>query len=142
MSQESLIDAAKAPVIAYGQKDWNAVGAAVSPYCVYDEVATQRQLQGGDAVMACWQGWATAFPDSKATIHSALVSGNTVVLELTWNGTHTGPLQTAAGQIGATGKTIAVRACQVVEIADGKAKNMRQYFDLATLMQQLGVASS
>lgn len=30
----------------------------------------------------------------------------------------------------------------VVEMANGKAQSIRQYFDLATLMQQLGVAAS
>jgi hypothetical protein len=32
-----------------------------------------------------------------------------------------------------------VRAVQVVEVADGKAKNIRQYFDMATILEQMGV---
>ena len=56
---------------------------------VYDEVATLRKVQGVDQCLPLWRGWATAFPDSKATFHGAVVSGNTVVLELTWKGTHT-----------------------------------------------------
>jgi steroid delta-isomerase-like uncharacterized protein len=138
MSQ-SLIDAAKAVDIAYGEKNWNAVKASVTPGIVYDEFGTQRKIQGADQLIAAWQGWATAFPDSKATFHSAYVSGNTVVLELTWRGTHKGPLQMPGGQIAATGKKIDLPACQVIEIADGKAKSMRHYFDMATMMRQIGV---
>jgi len=138
MSQ-TLIDTAKAQVIAYNNKDWGAVRAAIAPGFVYDEVPTQRKVQGVDATIACWQGWATAFPDSKATFHSALVSGDTVVLEISWRGTHTGPLQTPADPIAATGKPIDVRACQVVEVAGGQAQSVRQYFDMATLLRQLGV---
>lgn len=135
------VDVAKAPTIAYGKKNWDALRAAVAPDFVYDEVATQRKMQGFDQYLAVSKGWATALPDSKAEFHTALVSGNTVVLELTWRGTHTGPLQMPSGQIAATGKRIELRGCQVVEIAGGKAKSMRQYFDMATLMQQLGITT-
>ena len=138
MSQK-LIDAAKAPIIAYGKKDWTAVRASMAPGFQYDEVPTQRKLRGVDNVVACWQGWATAFPDSKATFHDAFVSGGTVVVEVTWKGTHRGPLETPNGQIAATGKPIKIRACEVFEVAGGKAKSMRHYFDMATMLQQLGV---
>ena len=139
MTQKSLIDAAKAPVIAYNEKNWDALKAALSPKIVYDEVSTQRKVQGIKDVLGVWKGWATAIPDSKAKFHSALVSGNTVVVEVTWRGTHKGPLQMPTGEIPPTGKKIELRACQVFEIAGGKAQSMRQYFDMATLLQQLGV---
>src|SRR5205809_2487745 len=87
-----------------------------------------------------WQGWSTAFPDSKATFHNAYASGDTVVLEVTWRGTHKGPLQTETGQIPATGKPIEIRACGVLEIAGGKAKSMRHYWDMATMLQQIGAS--
>jgi steroid delta-isomerase-like uncharacterized protein len=103
--------------------------------------AFHRKLQGADQLISAWQGWATAFPDSKATFHSAFVSGNTVVLEVTWRGTHKGPMHMPRGQIAATGKKIEVPACQIIEIADGKAKSMRQYFVMATIMQQLGITA-
>ena len=138
MSQK-LIDAAKAPIIAYSKKDWTAVRASMAPGFQYDEVPTHRKSRGVDKAVAVMQGWAAAFPDSKATFHSAVVSGNTVVVEVTWKGTHRGPLETPSGHIAATGKPIKLRACQVVEIAGGKAKSMRQYFDMATMLQQLGV---
>ena len=140
MSQQSLIDAAKAPSIAYNNKDWEAVKAAVTPGFLYDEVATQRKTQGADQVIAAWQGWGTAFPDSKATFDNAHASGDTVVLEVTWRGTHKGPLQTATRQIPARGKSIEIRACQILEIAGGKAKSMRHYWDMATMLQQIGAS--
>jgi len=137
MSQQ-LIDAAKAPILAYGKKDWEAVKSSVSPGFTYDEVATNRKVKG-DEFLACWKDWATALPDSEATFNSAFVSGDTVVLEVTWRGTHKGPLQMPTGPIAATGKKIEIRACQVFQMAGGKAQSMRQYFDMATLLQQLGV---
>lgn len=143
LSPQQLIDAAKAPLLTYGQKDWDAVKASITPDFVYDEVATSRKVQGVDQVLTVWRGWATAFPDSKATFHSAHASGNTVVLEVTWKGTHTGPLEMPKGPIAATGKRIDFRACNVIEInaEKEKAKAQRQYFDMGTLLQQLGITS-
>ena len=139
MSEQALVDAAKAPILAYNEKDWEAVNRAIASDLAYDEVGTQRNLRGAADVIAAWKGWAAAFPDSKATFEAAHVSGNTVILEVTWRGTQSGLLQTPAGDIPATGKKIEMRACQVVDIADGKARGIRQYFDMATMMTQLGV---
>jgi steroid delta-isomerase-like uncharacterized protein len=138
-TEQQVIEAAKAPIVAYGNKDWTAVKAGIAPDAVYDEVATHRRIQGADDVISLWRGWATAFPDSKATFHSARASDGTATIELTWRGTHSGPLKTPDGEIAATGKKIEIRACQVVDVADGKAKVIRQYFDMATMVQQLGV---
>lgn len=143
LSPQQLTDAAKAPFLAFGRKDWDAVRASITPDFAYDEVATNRKTQGQDQTLALWKGWAAAFPDSAPTFHGTSVSGNTVVLELTWKGTHTGPLETPKGPIAATGKRIEIRACSVTEITpeSGKAKLARQYFDMATMLQQLGVTN-
>lgn len=138
---QGIVDSAKATIVAYNQKDWAAVRAVAAPGFVYEEFGTQRRLKGIDDVLAAWRGWATAIPDSKATVNNEYVSGNTVVFELTWSGTHTGPLQTPRGVIAPTGKTINLPACQVVEIAGDKTKAVRHYFDMATLLLQLGVSS-
>lgn len=106
---------------------------------VYDEVATARKPQGTSEIVTVWKGWGGAFPDSKATFEGACVVGNTVILEVTWRGTHTGTLQTPTGQIPATFKKIEMRACNVVDVVDGRVQQMRQYFDMATLMGQIGI---
>jgi steroid delta-isomerase-like uncharacterized protein len=136
----SMTDIARASVLAYNDKDWKAARTALAPNCVYDEVATRRKAHGADDILAVWQGWAKALPDSKATIHSELVTGNTVVLELTWHGTHSGPLQTPRGELAPTGKKMELRACQVIEVSGEKVKMVRHYFDMATLLGQLGAS--
>ncbi len=141
VAPEQLIQAAKAPLIAYSNKDWKAVRASITSDFVYDEVATHRKAKGADEVMTLWKGWAEALPDSKATFHEVYVSGTTVVLELTWKGTHTGPLETPDGPIAPTGKKIEIRACNVMKVAGEKVSMQRQYFDMATMLAQLGVTS-
>ncbi len=134
-----LIGAAKLPYIGYSEKNWDKVRAAVSPDFQYDEVVTGRNVSGIDAVLEIWDGWAAAFPHSEAEFHSAVASGNTVVLELTWNVTHTGPMPTPNGEVIGTGKTASVRAISVLEMENGKAVSCRQYFDMGTLLSQLGL---
>ena len=139
---ESVVDTAKSQITAYNHKDWNAVAALLAPGCVYDEVATHRRVQGVNEIMAAWRGWATALPDSNATFDRVLVSGDVVTLELTWRGTQTGPLDTPSGALPPSGRSIDMRACQIVEVADGKVQSIRHYFDMATLLQQLGAFSA
>jgi steroid delta-isomerase-like uncharacterized protein len=103
--------------------------------------ATHRRVDGADAFVDLCKGWAAAFPDSRPEFHNAVASGQTVVLELTWTGTHTGPLATPTGDVAPTGKSINLRSIQVVEVRDGKAAGTRQYFDMATMMSQLGLAT-
>jgi steroid delta-isomerase-like uncharacterized protein len=140
LSQQQLIDAAKAPILAFNDKDWDAVRASIARDLVYEEVATGRKAEGIDQVLPLWQGWAAAFPDAKATIHNAAGGDNTVVIELSWKGTHKGPLQLPEGPLAPTGNRIDVRACFVVEMAGDKPRRERHYFDMATMLQQLGVA--
>jgi steroid delta-isomerase-like uncharacterized protein len=135
---KSVIDTAKAQVIAYNDKDWDAVRRCAAAQLYYDEVATQRKARGVDDVIKLWLGWATALPDSRATFEGAVASGNTVTLELTWRGTHKGPLKTPAGELAPTGKQIELRSCQVIEVDGDKVKSVRQYFDMGTLLKQLG----
>ncbi|HXS25993.1 MAG TPA: hypothetical protein VN719_17285, partial [Gemmatimonadales bacterium] len=75
VSPQTLIDAAKAPILAYNDKNWDLVRAAMSPNFVYDEVGTRRRLQNADDTILAWKGWAQAFPDSRATFNETLVSG-------------------------------------------------------------------
>lgn len=149
-SLQTPLQVAKAPVEAYNDKNWHRLRSVVTPDFVYEEVATQRRLEGVDAVFACWQGWAQAFPDSRATfneefvsngiVSSGIVSGTgIVVLEVTWSGTHTGLLDLPGGPVAPTNRAIRLQGCQVIGLRNGKAQSIRHYFDLATLLQQLGM---
>lgn len=138
-SSQAMIDAAKASILAYNDKNWENVKASLTTDALYDEVCTQRKLQGQAEIIECWKGWARAFPDSKATIHGAIASGSTVCVEMSWRGKHTGPLELPSGPVAATQKPIDVRACQVLEMSGTQARVIRHYFDMSTLLQQLGI---
>ncbi|HKY71898.1 MAG TPA: ester cyclase, partial [Nitrospira sp.] len=117
---------------------WGAAKEVLAADTVYDEVATQRNIQGVEEVISAWKGWAKAFPDGKGSLDKETVSGNTVVLELTWRATQAGPLQLPGKDLAATGKKVELRACQIIEVSGDKVKSLRHYFDLSSLLRQLG----
>jgi len=58
MSRRELIEAAKASIEAFSEKDWNAVREAVAPDIIYDEVVTGRKAEGIEEVL-------TPFPQGR-----------------------------------------------------------------------------
>lgn len=136
MADQDLIATARGLVEAFNASDWERT-RALTGAGVYHEVGTQRRLQG-DEILPALQGWKQAMPDVKGTITNALASGNQVLLEVTWNGTHTGPLQTPTGPIPASGKRQSTPSAWVFEFDGGKIKESRQYFDMVAFLQQIG----
>jgi len=138
----NVIDIAKAAVTAYNEKDWSKVKDILAANAVYDEKGTHRRIQGAGEIIEAWQGWANAFPDSKATFVREFASGDTVVLELVWKGIHTGLLQTPTGTIPPSNKPIEMPACQVVQVEGGKVKSASHYFDMLTMLTQIGATAA
>ncbi len=94
MSTQDLTKVAQELVDAFNAGDWQRFRAVVAPDVRYDETGTQRSVHGADQYVALCQGWRQALPDVRGTIRTTVNSGNTVVQELTWEGTQTGPLET------------------------------------------------
>ena len=128
---------ATAMVEAFNQGDldryMNLAGDAT-----YNELGTGRSMSG-DAYRDALAGWRTAFPDVVGTITNTIEMGNEVVQEITWTGTHNGPLATPDGEIPATGKSQTTPAVMISEYDGDHLKESRHYFDMMALMAQLGV---
>ena len=142
MAEQDLVKTARGLVEAFNRGDWEACKAALTSDSLYDEVGTARRLQGIDKIIEGFQGWKGAMPDVKGTVTNALTVGNTAVLEVTWSGTHTGPLPGPTGTLRATGKQQTTRAGWLLNFEGGKIKESRHYFDMLSFMQQLGVMPS
>ncbi len=138
MTDQDPAQLATALVTAFNNNDWSAYQQNLTADSIYDEVGTSRKLEGVDTIVGALKGWKEAMPDVKGTVSSAISTGNTAVLEVSWTGTHTGPLQGPSGTIPATGKQQTTRAGWVLEFDDGKLKQSRHYFDMLSFMQQLG----
>jgi steroid delta-isomerase-like uncharacterized protein len=122
---------------AFGDGDWERVRAMLTSDAVLDEVPTQRHVEGADAIVELSRGWKQAFSDARATVTNVLASDDTAVLELTYEGTHDGTLESPQGAIPPSGKKATVRAVQILRVTDGKVNEFRNYFDLLTLLGQI-----
>ena len=135
---QSAEDTARESIECYNAGDFDRLRSLLADDFYEEELATQRRLEGADARVEAAQTWKRAFPDEHGTITGVYTSGNTLAIELTWEGTQSGPIATPDGQeLPPSNKRIKVKSVQVIEIEDGKLKALRHYFDLMTLLQQI-----
>jgi steroid delta-isomerase-like uncharacterized protein len=114
---------------------------AIGLYADDAEVSSPTGTFTGSAqILAQLKVWHTAFPDAKAEITNQVSEGDRVVTEVTFRGTHTGPLAGPMGTTPPTGKRTELSMAIVSWFRNGKVRREHSYFDLAGLMQQLGVA--
>ena len=139
MSEKEVIQTAQGLINAFNRSDWDGCRALLTANSVYDEVGSSRRLEGVNDIISSLQGWKEAMPDVKGTVTNSFASGNTANLEVTWQGTHTGPLQTPSGVIEATGKQQTTRSSFLMNIEGGKIGESKNYFDMLSFMQQLDV---
>ena len=132
------VKVARENVEAFSASDWGRFKAGLSPDSIYEEPATQRRIKGAQEITQGIQSWKKAFPDAKGTVKNAMASGDTVTLEITWEGTQTGPLEGEQGTIPASGKHVVVEAVQVVRVENDKIKSNRHFFDMLGLLRQIG----
>ena len=104
LTAEQLVKVAREQIEAFNDSDWERMQAGLAADATYHELATQRKVNGPEKIVEINQGWKTAFPDAGGTVTSAIASGTTAVLEVTWKGTQTGPLVTAEGTIPASSR--------------------------------------
>lgn len=131
-------EVAKNAIEKFNAGDWSGLRSTLTSDAVEDEFATQRRLEGPEAVVTAAEGWKRAFPDARGTVRSAMASGNTAILEITWEGTQTGDLAGPRGTIPASGRQVSLPAVWVTEVEGNKAKAVRHYFNLMTLLAQIG----
>jgi ketosteroid isomerase-like protein len=83
--------------------------------------------------------YAAAFHDMHRELGNFYVAGDVVIVELTLNGTQTGPLAMPAGTIPPTGKEMHAPCCDVFHLKDGKVKSFHCYTAATIILGQLGV---
>jgi steroid delta-isomerase-like uncharacterized protein len=93
-----------------------------------------------DGFVQFMQGFKGAFPDLRIAVTNQVATEDNVVNEFTARGTHTGPLQTPAGAIPPTGRTVDFVVCEVWTMKNGQLTVLHNYQDAAAIMRQIGVA--
>ena len=88
---------------------------------------------GPDGMRGLIAAWRTAFPDWQDHIDEIVADGDLVVLKITAQGTHDGPLL----GIDPTGEAVQWGMIEMVRLADGKITEQWGYSDFAEVVRHL-----
>lgn len=124
---------------AWNERDFDRLAESVTADGTITIVGSGDTLHGPEGVRQYNLMWAEAFPDGSITVDHIVAADDHVVVEFTGRGTHTGTLVTPAGAVPATGRSVTLQLCDVLEFSDGKVRSQRTYFDSGSLMMQLGL---
>lgn len=124
---------------AWNRRDFDGLAEMTSPEGELVVVGTGDTYRGPDGSRRYNTMWADGFPDGAITVDRVIPSGDIVVVEFTGRGTHTGDLVTPMGTIPATGRSVTLQLCDVLQFEGGRIRSQRSYFDSGSLMAQLGL---
>jgi predicted ester cyclase len=96
-------------------------------------------LHGLEGVEKLWDVWQGALPDNQGAIGDVFASGDRACAEVVFEGTQTGTLYIADGQIPATGRRVSVPIAQIHTVCDDKFVTSHLYFDQFGLLAELGL---
>jgi steroid delta-isomerase-like uncharacterized protein len=118
---------------ALNARDYARAAGAIAEHCDWHSVATEGVHRGPGAIVSGLREFVAAFPDWRADVKNVISSGDTVVIE--WDSS--GTFRNAFRGRQANGKRFRRRGCSVAEVEGGKIVRYRDYYDRATLLQQL-----
>jgi len=95
--------------------------------------------QGKAACAQFYAAWFEAFPDAHVEVGSVHMTGDVIVEEGTFTGTHHGVLHSPAGDIPPTGRLVTVDYIHVLRYRDGLHISFNLLFDRLLMLEQLGL---
>lgn len=125
---------------AISRHDANGFAALYAPDATAYDPQYPKPLKGREAVKEDIEDFFTAFPDIKAKVVSILSSGDLVASEVVMSGTHKGPLAGPTGTIPPTNRSVNIHIGRFIRVnKQGLITECNRYYDLAGLLQQLGL---
>jgi steroid delta-isomerase-like uncharacterized protein len=123
---------------------WNAGDLSLADPYEADDMLSERPGAPGpmnkQQTRMYTQNFLTAFPGSQFEVWLTVADGSYVVDHWSIEGTHLGPLQSPSGvPIPPTGKSVILKGTLTSGIKDGKVARSWGFFDLASLLAQLGL---
>ncbi len=124
---------------ALAEGNWERFAETLADEVIYIEHPTLQRNEGMKEMISVIQRWKQAFPDLKASIKEMIALDRKVVVQLEWEGTHQGTLSSPALEVPATQRQGVLAAVEIFTIKKGKIVEAEHYFDLMTMLLQLGV---
>jgi len=126
---------------AWTERDPEGGAALIAADCEFYDVARGEPPRGPEGYKRDYNRWLAAFPDGQCEVTHVVDGGEWVVVEFTNRGTNTGSITTALGEFPPTGRRIEVPYCSIMRIKDGKVVAGRDYYDVSTILRQLGLVA-
>ena len=76
--------------------------------------------------------------DVHGTVERMLADGGTVAQEVTWRGTHQGPLETPGGTVPPTGASVTIPATLWMSVNGDAVAEVHHHLDVLSLLAQIG----
>jgi steroid delta-isomerase-like uncharacterized protein len=125
----------------WNARDFDAFEAALAEDATAVIVPFSTTLRGARTIRDHFAGWATAFSDAQVEVTNVVADAHGAVVEFMGRGTHTGPFVGPGGTIAPTGRYGETPFCYVYHIDRGKVRHIREYYDTATIMRNLGLVT-
>jgi steroid delta-isomerase-like uncharacterized protein len=138
LTQADAMSLATKLVDQFNRRDFDAMIAMGAGKVDYTDLSLGRRITDADIFRAAMQGWVDAFSDIHGTVTSATWDGKLLGYEVTWEGTHDGPLETPMGPIPPSGRHLSVADAFFVVMEGERVVATRQYGDTLTLLGQIG----
>lgn len=125
-------------ITALNQQDLQTVLANQHPdarLLVDGQVVSDGHDQLARLTQALWH----AFPDGQFRHDRRVIADATAATELTFTGTHTGPLVTPAGDLPPTGRPVTLRSASFMSFHDGLIAEEHSYSNQLAFLTQLGL---
>lgn len=135
VAEPTLAELADAHEAAEAAHDAAGVADTFAEDGILDPKPTGASFAGREAITAWYTDLFTAFPDIAPELVNRFQDGNTIIDEVIFSGTHSGPFL----GIPATGKPVTVPATVIYEIRNGAMVRESAYWDVATMLIQMGV---
>lgn len=136
----TLRDIVEAHVACFNNHDAAGWGSRYAEDAVLYDPQYPEPLRGRAAIQKDAEDFLAAFPDIRFSLGTVVSGEGVVALEGTATGTHGGPMAGPGGTVPPTGKVATMPFATFVRFdGDGCIAEERRYYDIAGMLQQLGL---
>ena len=130
------VETVRAAHESWNRRDFDAMMRDMADNVVYHDQARNLTLNGKQNFKQWAQEWARAFSDAQITTERFIDAGDTVIAEMTVEGTNDGSF---AG-MPPTGRKMTLHYCEITHFNNtGRSISGSGYYDLYTILTQLGL---
>lgn len=121
---------------AWNSHDTDNVPSFYTDDCIYEDVGLGTVYHGKKELATFINSALVDLPDTKLELKTAFGTGDWAACEWVFSGTQA---HSSIPGIPATGKTVSFREAAIIQLHNGKISRDSHYWNLATLLEQLGV---